>query len=62
MKLLTLILILTLASCRTAPSFMYAPAKITVQGNKLHIQILQKFKPMPDTTMHGLLIQRRVGL
>lgn len=66
MKLITLILILALAlalaSCRTAPRFAYAPVKITVQGNKIHVQPLQKFKPMPDTTIQGYLIKRREGL
>ena len=53
-----ILFVITLIAC--SPSrVMYAPAKITVQGGRVHIQPKDKFRPMPDTTIDAVIIRRQ---
>lgn len=60
MKKAFIIIAITITSCRTAPSFIYAPVKITTAGSKIIVTPMSKFRPMPDTTIYGYLIKRNL--
>jgi hypothetical protein len=52
------ILLLLMAGC-TAPGFIVTETKITVQGDKIHVQKLGKSRPLSDTTMVVQMISKK---
>lgn len=48
----------TIASCQPK-GFVYAPAKITTAGNRIHIEATGKFRSLPDTTIYAVIIRRQ---
>ncbi len=52
-----IILFSVLTSCSRS-YFGYGKAKVTVKGREIHIQEVEKLKPLPDTTMEVIMIRR----
>lgn len=53
-----IVLLSFLTSCAPSGKYGYAPARITVYKGKIDIQVKEKFKPLPDTTIEAVIIKR----
>lgn len=54
---LMLFAFMLLASCK-ATEYGIAAAKITHKNGKLDIELMERLKPMPDTTVQAIIIKK----
>ncbi len=53
-----LLIILLFSSCQSV-KYVYAKAMFTSKEGKIKVEVLEPFKPVPDTTVIGTVIRRK---
>lgn len=58
MRMIMIIATIMIFTSCTVSRYSYAPAKITTYKGRIKIDLLEKLKPMPDTTVYGIYIKK----